>query len=216
LSSLQQDADVLDEDARRELLTTALQQAERLNRLVGNLLDMTRLEAGTLRVVRQTNDVRDLIGVALRELQAPLQTHQVTIDISADLPPVPMDLVLMSRVLVNVLDNAMKYSEDCTPIEITARKLAAGAQAVGEEPIAADSVAIRVRDHGIGIPHEDLARVFDKFYRVQRPESVGGTGLGLSISRGFVEAHGGRIWAEAVPGEGTTVTIALPVNGSAG
>jgi two-component system sensor histidine kinase KdpD len=215
LSSLEQDAAVLDENARRELVTTALEQAERLNRLVGNLLDMTRLEAGTLRIVRQANDVRDLIGVALQELQVPLEGRQITIDVSTDLPAVPMDLVLMSRVLVNVIDNATKYSPDGSSIEISARLLPAGARANSGESISKDSVAIRVRDHGIGIPREDLTRVFDKFYRVQRPETIGGTGLGLSISRGFVEAHGGRIWAEAVPGEGTTVTIALPVDGSA-
>jgi two-component system sensor histidine kinase KdpD len=216
LSSLQQDADVLDENARHELLTTALEQSERLNRLVGNLLDMTRLEAGTLKIVRQPNDVRDLIGVALQELHAPLQNHPVTIDIPDGLPAVPMDLVLMARVLVNVLDNAMKYSADGSPIEITARRASLAPNAPTGRGTMTAGVAIAVRDHGIGIPPDDLARVFDKFYRVQRPEAIGGTGLGLSISRGFVEAHGGTIWAEAHAGGGTIVTIALPVDGAPG
>jgi two-component system sensor histidine kinase KdpD len=210
LSSLEQDAAVLDEAARRELVATALGQAERLNRLVGNLLDMTRLEAGTLRIVRKPNDVGDLIGVALQELPGPLQTHPLAIDVPADLPAVPMDLVLMARVLVNVLDNAMKYSPDGSPIEIVARRLAAGSSADGDPAVRGDRIAIEVRDRGIGIPRDDLSRVFDKFYRVQRLDNLGGTGLGLSISRGFVEAHGGRISAEARPGGGTIVTISLP------
>jgi two-component system sensor histidine kinase KdpD len=207
LSSLEQDAAILDENARRDLVTTALEQAERLNRLVGNLLDMTRLEAGTLKLVRVPNDVRDLVGVALQELQGPLRSHPVVLDIPADLPPVPMDLVLMSRVLVNVLDNAMKYSPDGSAIEIAARRQLEG--------IERNRVVLEVRDRGIGIPAEDLDRVFDKFFRVQRPESGHGTGLGLSISRGFVEAHGGRIGAQTRPGGGTLVTISLPTEGSA-
>ena len=207
LSSLEQDAAVLDDTARRDLVTTALEQAERLNRLVGNLLDMTRLEAGTLKIVGVPNDVRDLVGVALQELPGPLQTHPVVLDIPADLPPVPMDLVLMARVLVNVLDNAMKYSPAGSAIEIAARRR--------PEASGGNLVAIEVRDRGLGIPAEDMDHVFDKFFRVQRPESGHGTGLGLSISRGFVEAHGGRIWAAARPGGGTVVTIALPAEGTA-
>jgi two-component system sensor histidine kinase KdpD len=119
-------------------------------------------------------------------------------DVPSDLPPVPMDLVLIARVLVNLLDNAIKYSRPDTPIEVRA-------QALGPE------MQIAVCDRGEGIPPEDLTRVFDKFYRVQRPDNAAGTGLGLSISRGIVEAHGGRIWAENRAAGGVVVTIGLPI-----
>jgi two-component system sensor histidine kinase KdpD len=109
-----------------------------------------------------------------------------------------MDLALMAQALVNVLDNAAKYSPGGAPIDITARQ-------------AGDQVEITVADRGSGIRSEDLTRVFDKFYRVQRRDGAGGTGLGLSISKGIVEAHGGRIWAENRTGGGTVVTIALPL-----
>jgi two-component system sensor histidine kinase KdpD len=102
----------------------------------------------------------------------------------------------------------MKYSPEGSPIEIRARRL----DLDRDRPV--PMIALEVFDRGMGIPPQDLGRVFDKFYRVQRPETIGGTGLGLSISRGFVEAHGGRIWAEARPGGGTVVTIALPLDGS--
>jgi two-component system sensor histidine kinase KdpD len=106
--------------------------------------------------------------------------------------------VLIEQVLVNLLDNALKYSPAGTPIEVRAH-------------VAGDDLEIEVADRGIGIPPEDLERIFDKFYRVQRPHSVAGTGLGLTISKGFVEAHRGRIWARNRPGGGTIVTLALPM-----
>jgi two-component system sensor histidine kinase KdpD len=119
-------------------------------------------------------------------------------NVPAGLPLAPIDLVLIVRVLVNLLDNAIKYSAPGTPIEITAADK-------GSE------IEMSVADRGIGIPPEDLERVFDKFYRVQRAANVGGTGLGLSISKGIVEAHGGRIWAQSREGGGTMVTLALPL-----
>jgi two-component system sensor histidine kinase KdpD len=202
LSSLDQDASFLDEAARHDLLTTALEQAERLNRLVGNLLDMTRLESGAVTVVKTPGDVQELVGVALQEMGSRAEARQIVLNIPPDLPPVPMDLVLMARVLVNVLDNAIKYSEPGTAIEIACRQLGS-------------LVEIEIADQGIGIPQADLSHVFDKFYHVQRSDNVTGTGLGLSISKGFVEAHGGRIWAKDRPGGiGAVVTIALPLTGS--
>lgn len=203
LSSLRTESDVLDETAQRDLLDTAWEEAERLNTLVGNLLDMTRLESGALKVSHEPCDVQDVIGAALSRLSHQLEDRPVSVTVPPDLPFVPLDFVLSVQVLVNVLDNAIKYSPTDTPIEIAGRR--------------ADNQAIlEVRDCGVGIPGEELDRVFDKFYRVQRENRVsadgtGGTGLGLSISKGIVEAHGGRIWARKRPGGGTVISIALPL-----
>jgi two-component system sensor histidine kinase KdpD len=198
LSSLREDAAHLDEANRAALIENAHAEAVRLNRLVGNLLDMTRLEAGALRLTREPCDVQDVIGAALAQMEETLHERRVRLDVPQDLPLVPMDFVTIVQVLVNLLDNAEKYSAPDTSIEVRAR--AAGA-----------FLEIEVSDRGLGIPKEDLARVFDKFYRVQRPESISGTGLGLSICKGIVEAHGGFIAAENRPGGGTTITLALPL-----
>ena len=159
---------------------------------------MTRLEAGAIKVKREPRDVQDVIGAALQQVGERLGDRPVEIDVPADLPLVPLDFVLIVHVLVNLIDNALKYSPPGSPIHICARA------SDGE-------VAIEVADRGIGIPAEDLERVFQKFYRVQRPDSVTGTGLGLSISKGLVEAHGGRISAQNRPGGGTVITVALPL-----
>jgi two-component system sensor histidine kinase KdpD len=198
LSSLTNDQVTLDETARRSLIETASEEADRLNRLVGNLLDMTRLESGAMHVKRDACDLQDLIGTSLEEVGARLGDRSVTVDVPDDLPLVSMDFVLIERVLVNVIDNGLKYSQPVSPIEIRAH-------------MAGAFVEITVADRGVGIPAEDLTRIFDKFYRVQRPDNVNGTGLGLAISKGIVDAHGGFISAENRPGGGTIITIALPV-----
>jgi len=199
LSALQEEGIHLDDDARSVLVDTAAEEAARLNRLVGNLLDMTRLEAGVIRVHRDLRDLQDVIGAALKQVGERLNGRPVKIDMPANLPLVPLDFVLLVHVLVNLVDNALKYSLPGSAIEIRVRADETEAQ-------------IDVADRGIGIPEEDLSRVFQKFYRVQRPSNVSGTGLGLSISEGFVEAHGGRIWAQNRPGGGTIVTLALPLD----
>jgi two-component system sensor histidine kinase KdpD len=200
LTSLEEDGAELDEATRHSLALMAREEAERLNRLVGNLLDMTRIEAGALRAVEEPCDVQEVISAALERLGARLAGRPVTVDAPSVLAP--MDFVLMVQVLVNLLDNALKYSPNNTPIEVTAR-LADGA------------LEITVADRGFGVPPEDLERIFDKFYRVHRPAEVGGTGLGLAICKGIVEVHRGRIWAQNRPGGGTTVTVALPCEPSA-
>jgi two-component system sensor histidine kinase KdpD len=189
---------VLDESARRSLIETASEEADRLNRLVGNLLDMTRLESGAMHFKKEACDIQDLVGSTLEELGGRLGNRSIHIDIPLELPLIPLDFVLVERVLVNVIDNALKYSPANTPIEIKAH--AAGA-----------FLEIEVADRGTGIPLEDLNRVFDKFYRVQRPDNISGTGLGLSISKGIVQAHGGFIAAENRPDGGTIITISLPL-----
>jgi two-component system sensor histidine kinase KdpD len=198
LSSLQEDGTRLDETTRLNLIDTARDEAERLNRLVGNLLDMTRLEAGAMKIRSESCDVQDVIGSALDRLSDQIGDRQVQINIVPDLPLVPMDFVLMVQVLVNLLDNATKYSPPGSPIDIDASHAGAFAE-------------ITVADRGVGIPRDDLTRVFDKFYRVQHPGNAGGTGLGLSICKGIVEAHGGFIGAENRPGGGTIITIGLPL-----
>jgi two-component system sensor histidine kinase KdpD len=197
LSSLEAESDSLPEASRRSLIENARQEAARLNRLVGNLLDMTRLEAGAMKPRLEPCDVQDVIGSALTALDEQLQGRPVQVRVPDDLPAVPMDFVLVSQVLVNVLDNALKYSPAHSPVEVEARLRGA-------------FLEIEVADRGVGIPAEDLSRVFDKFYRVRRPGSVSGTGLGLSICKGIVEAHGGFIGAENRPGGGTLITLALP------
>jgi two-component system sensor histidine kinase KdpD len=198
LSSLQEDAGRLDEATRASLVENAHEEAQRLNRLVGNLLDMTRIEAGALRLAEELCDPQDVIGVALEQLAGRIAGRAIAVDAPASLPLIPMDFVLIVRVLVNLIDNALKYAAPDTPIEVRVEH-------------SGPELVFTVADRGVGIPAEDLARVFDKFYRVRQPRNVGGTGLGLSICRGIVEAHGGWIRAERRPQGGTAITFALPV-----
>jgi len=198
LSSLREDGVALDDATRRNLIDTASGEAERLNHLVGNLLDMTRVEAGAMRVAQEPCDVQDAIGSALERLESLLKGRAVNVALPANLPLVSMDFVLIVQVLVNLLDNAAKYSTPGTTIDVSAR-------------VANAHLEIAIADRGVGIPPEDLSRVFDKFYRVQRPDGVIGTGLGLAICKGIVEAHHGNIQAKNRQGGGTIVVLRLPL-----
>jgi two-component system sensor histidine kinase KdpD len=198
LSSLREEGMGLDDAARTNLIQVATEEAERLNHLITNLLDVSRIEAGAIRMSRQPSDVQDIVGVALEQSGSRSGSRPIKIDIPPALPFVSVDFGLIVQALVNILDNALKYSPPDTPIDISGRQVAL-------------QVEIVVADRGIGIPPEDLQRVFDKFYRVHRPDNVTGTGLGLSISKGIVEAHGGRIAAENRPDGGTVVRLTLPV-----
>jgi two-component system sensor histidine kinase KdpD len=200
LTSLDEQSDSLDEENRKSLIVTAREEADRLNRLVGNLLSMTRIESGAIKLHVEPGDIQDVIGTALEQLGQRVANRKVPVKIPLDFPLVPIDFTLMVQVLVNVLENAVKYSPEYCSIEVSAELVDGKAR-------------IKIADRGEGIPPEDLTRVFDKFYRVQRPESVSGTGLGLSISKGIVEAHGGQIYASRGDGGGTVITIDLPVNG---
>jgi two-component system sensor histidine kinase KdpD len=202
LTNLEEDGQVMDEDMFRRLVTNARHDADRLNRLVANLLDMSRLEAGALRLKDEANDVQDIIGVALEQLSSRLGDRQVVVAVEAGLPLAQVDFVLIVHVLVNLIDNALKYSSPDAPVEVDARRRDGWVQIV-------------VRDRGVGIPPGDLERVFEKFYRVSNPANVSGTGLGLSISKGIVEAHGGRIWAENRPSGGAAITLSLPLHAAA-
>ena len=198
LSSLKEEGAHLSDHARRELLETACGEAERLNRFVGNLLDMTRIEAGAVRLNSEPCDVQDLVGCALAALESRAGSREITFRMLPVMPLVPMDLVLMTQVLVNLLDNSLKYSPDGNRIEVVATT-------------EAKWLVLEVADRGPGVPEYDLKRVFDKFYRIPIPEGAGGTGLGLSICKGIVEAHGGRISAENRTGGGLQIVIRLPL-----
>jgi two-component system sensor histidine kinase KdpD len=198
LSSLVDGAAAMNESTRRELLENAKEEADRLNHLLGNLLDMNRLESGALRLRIEPGDVEDLVGTALAQFGDAAQRRDIRVSVPPSLPPVPVDFALVTQALVNILDNAVKYSPPGSPVDIRAQMAGADLQ-------------IRIEDRGAGIPPEDLKRVFDKFYRIQRRDATRGVGLGLAISKGIIEAHGGRIWAENRPDGGTTVAFTLPV-----
>jgi two-component system sensor histidine kinase KdpD len=200
LSSLQQEGMDLDNTAKLNLIQVARSEAERLNDLITNLLNVSRIESGAIKLFRQPSDVQELIGAALEQLGSRADSHQIDMEIPAELPYISVDFGLIVQTLVNVLDNALKYSPPGAPIDIKGRQ-------VGSE------IQIEIADLGIGIPKEDLARIFDKFYRVQRPENVIGTGLGLFISKGIIEAHGGHITAENRIEGGTVIRINLPIVG---
>ena len=189
-----------DEATRRDLLLTIQEEAERLNRFVGNLLDMMRLESGVLALKPEWADLQDVIGTAVARLAAPLSRHRLVVEVEPGLPMLRVDFVLLEHVLVNLLENAAKYSPPGTTIRLGARR---------ED----DAVVVDVADEGVGVPVEDLERIFDKFYRVQRGDRQGaGTGLGLSICRGIIEAHGGHIAAKSpTNGQGTVLTVRLPL-----
>jgi two-component system sensor histidine kinase KdpD len=196
-STLLQDGSRLDDDTRRELLDSVHEEAERLNRLVQNLLEMTRLESGAVQLRRELHPPEEVIGAALGRLGKRLAGRRVTTRVPPDLPLVPMDDVLIEQVLLNLLDNAVKYTPAGTPIEVIAT--------------ATDqSVTIEVADRGPGLPAGDEEKVFEKFYRADRV-AAGGAGLGLAICRGIVQAHGGRIWAQNLPGGGVALLFTLPL-----
>lgn len=196
-SSLLESGDSLDARTRHELLQTIHEEADRLNRLVQNLLEMTRLESGAVTVRKEWHPIEELVGAALGRFGKCLAGRSVLTRIPIDLPLVPLDGVLIEQVLINLIDNALKYTPEASPIEIAAS-------------LDDDSVTVEVADHGPGLAPEDERRVFDKLYRGQA-EAGRGFGLGLAICRGVVEAHGGRIWAENRSEGGVAFRFTLPV-----
>jgi two-component system sensor histidine kinase KdpD len=184
---------------RRELTETILQEAQRLNRLVRNLLDMTRLEAGALRVNKEWQPLEEVVGSALNRMDEALAGRQLAIDLARDLPLVPLDAVLIEQVLVNLLENAVKYTPPGSPIEIRASIRPGGVEVV-------------VADRGPGIPSGEEQRIFEKFQRAHGAPG-GGVGLGLAICLGIVMAHGGQLFARNREGGGAEFRFQLPVEG---
>ncbi len=200
-SALVDDGDVLPAATRRELAATLLEETERLERQVRNLLDMTRIESGAVRIQKEWQSVEEVVGGALARVESRLGARPVVSHIPADLFA-PFDGVLIEQVLVNILENATKYTEEGTPLEIEAGR------ADGE-------VTITVADRGPGLADGEETRVFEKFHRARAEHTTLGVGLGLAICRAIVNAHGGRIWAKNRDGGGVAFTFALPLEGEA-
>ncbi|HEX3431118.1 MAG TPA: sensor histidine kinase KdpD [Rhizomicrobium sp.] len=201
ITSLRTNRHSLGETAQEELSATIQEEAERLNRFIANLLDMTRLESGAIEPRLEDVDVGDVVGSALRRAGSVLSKHHVEVNVAAEMPSIKVDPVLFEQVLFNLLDNAAKYSAAGTGIHIAALR-------------DGHRVRLEVRDEGDGIPDADVERIFDKFYRVQAADRKrAGTGLGLPICRGFVEALGGMIVAgNRADRRGAVFTIMLPAN----
>jgi two-component system sensor histidine kinase KdpD len=199
-STMRDLAGALSDTEKRDLLATVIDESERLNRFIANLLDMTKLESGAIVPNTALHDLGEIIGSALRRASKILTAHKVELILAADLPMLELDAVLFEQVLFNLLDNAAKYSPPETTIAIKSRR-------------ERDQVVLDIADEGDGIPPDELESVFDKFYRVQKGDHVRpGTGLGLAISRGFVEAmHGTITAANRGDRSGAVLTIRLPV-----
>jgi two-component system sensor histidine kinase KdpD len=207
-SSLLQPGVAWSNEDERDLLESIDVSADRLNRLVSNLLDLSRLEAGVATPQKEWYAFQDVLAAVLDRLDLSGQTRNrtVTVDIPDDLPLTPMDHNQIEQVLTNLIENALKYSPKETPIEIRARTL--------DDP---RRLEVRVVDHGIGVPVNERRAIFDKFYRVQQARLPWdpkhpplGTGLGLAISSSVVRAHSGNIWVEATAGGGATFIFTLP------
>ena len=192
-----------DSPARPELLAAIDEEADHLNILVGNLLDMSRIESGALRPERQWNVLPEIVESVLSRMRRVLEHHRIETEIPEDLPLVPVDYPQMQQVFTNLLSNSAKYAPAGTLIRIRAE---------GRE---AAEVLVQVSNQGPQVPAEHLDRIFDKFYRITAADRITGTGLGLSICKGIVEAHGGRIWASNLPdGFGFSFTLPLTMNGA--
>jgi two-component system sensor histidine kinase KdpD len=183
---------------RRELLGAINHEVDRLNRLVGNLLDLTRIEAGVLRPALDWYDAHEMLDTVLPRIQSSVGAHSLTVDLQDDIPPIQIDLLRIEELLVNLVENASKYTPAGTPIELRIR-------------YADDTLCLAVVDHGHGVPKRQRAQIFSNFYRGQvHSDRHPGTGLGLAICRGIAEAHNGTVTVEETPGGGATFAVRLP------
>lgn len=201
-SSLSDKDMMLNEQAKLELLETILDGSLRMERIVINLLDTARQETGRLSLKIDWCEIEDLVGTALQQIKKIKQSHPIITQLPDGLSLFRGDFVLLEQVLVNLLDNAMKYSAQGTPITIRAAK-------------EGDNLIVSVIDQGSGLTEEDQLRIFEKFYRASRKNKVAGIGLGLSICKGIIEAHKGRIWAENQPHGGAKISFCIPVSNEA-
>ena len=184
VSSLRSGAVRWDTAARQDLLAAVEEETDHLNQLVGNLLEMSRIESGALKPSRQWNVLADILDQTLRRLRRASARHRMEIDVSEDLPLVPVDDAQIGQVFANLIGNSLKFAPPGTSIAIRAR--------VRDDR----TLLVTVANQGPQVPEDDLQRIFDKFHRVTAADQITGTGLGLSICKGIVEAHGGHIWAE--------------------
>jgi two-component system sensor histidine kinase KdpD len=194
-------SEAVDPPAQRDLLSAIYDESVRLTRLVVNLLDMTRLSAGALKVNKEWQSIEAVVGAAIGRVEDRLGGRPLEVHVPASLPLVPFDAVLIEQVLINLLENAAKYSPAAAPIKVSA------ATARSRE------IVIDVADRGPGVPEAARPRIFEKFYRLPGAPA-GGAGLGLAICRGIVEAHGGRIGVVDREGGGSRFRFTLPIGGS--
>ena len=190
---LQRDV-MLDTNSRIDLVTTIHEEAEHLNRIIKNVLDMTRLESGAIKINKEWQSLEEIVGVVLDRLGDRLNDHPVTVKLPGNLPLIPFDGLLIEQVLVNLFDNAIKYTPKGTPLELSASE-------------SFYTVTVELADRGPGIPPGDEERIFEKFVRGRG--SAGGVGLGLAICRTIINAHGGKIWAENREGGGAVFRFTL-------
>lgn len=188
-----------DEKTRQELIQSIHDEVLWMDRLVNNLLYMTRLEAGAIQIHKEHLPLEEVVGAALVRLEKKMGGRKITTEVPTDAPLVPMDGILIEEVLINLLENAMKYTPPGSPIDISAE-------------FNDNEVTVSIEDRGPGIPAGEERRIFEKFYRTA-PKRTRGVGLGLAICRGIVEAHGGRIWAENRPEGGASFRFILPLGG---
>jgi len=201
-SALIEAGDQLSSQSRAQMLDTIASEAERMERLIKNLLDMTWLEAGGLKLNKQWQPLQEVVGSALHRMNRRLSGRAITTDVPNDLPLVQIDAVLIEQLLINLLDNAMQYTPPGSAIEISARQVGS-------------AIEVEVADHGPGIPTGTEDRVFQKFFRAGQKANQRGMGLGLAICRGFVEAHGGTIAASNRPTGGASFRFKLPIGSGA-
>jgi two-component system sensor histidine kinase KdpD len=197
-TSLLDDSVEWDAETRRDFLEAIDEETDRLTLMVSNLLDLSRIEGGALRPQKDWYDIDELIVDVRARLVPRTRNHPLTITVEPDLPLLRFDYVEIAQVLVNLIENAVNYTPDGTPIVVAAHQIPG-------------AVEISVHDDGPGIPPEHQLRLFDKFYRAYAATAAPGAGIGLAISKGLVEAHGGRIWVESDPGSGTTFRFTLPL-----
>jgi two-component system sensor histidine kinase KdpD len=186
-----------DSPARTELIAAIDDEADHLNLLVGNLLDMSRIESGALKPKRQWNILPEIVGSVLARMKHLAVEHKIEVDVPESLPLVPVDYVQMEQVFTNLISNSLKYAPTNSVVGIRAR-------------VEGESMHVLVSNQSPQVPEEHLERIFDKFYRVTAADRVTGTGLGLSICKGIIEAHGGRICAENVS-DGLAFNFILPL-----
>jgi two-component system sensor histidine kinase KdpD len=187
-------------EERRGFAAAVEREVDRLNRIVGNLLDVSRIEAGALRPRKELFPIGAIVEDVMARLQGAAADHVVAVDVADELPPLPVDYVQIDQVLSNLVENAIRHTPPGTAIRVSAR-------------CEGDHVRVSVVDDGPGLPAHAIGRVFEKFYRWEaRPgERPRGSGLGLTVAKGLVEAHGGRIWVESAPGAGTAFHFTLPL-----
>ncbi len=183
--------------AREELVATIDEETDHLNLLVGNLLEMSRIESGALKLQRRWNSIEEITTGVLTKMHKILENYRVQLDFPDNLPLIPSDYVLLEQVFTNLISNSVKYSPVHSVIQISARK-------------EVDNLHVKVSNQGPPVAEEHLERIFDKFHRVTSADRVTGTGLGLSICKGIIDAHGGMIWAENTP-SGFCFNFSLPL-----